>query len=114
MSLSHQLNLQTLNLFARRKNNVVNVDDLRRIEADGFRLAANLKDESTGKIWYVHPEQEISGEFWETLDKPRGGYKDLSTGKGVRFKEKVGEGTEARMFEEPVALKDAEVDGKKK
>lgn len=102
MSLSHQLNLETLTVFARRKNNVVNVDDLKRIDGEGFRMIANLKDETSGKIWYIHPEQEVSAQFWETLDRPRGGYKDLSLGKGVRFKEKVGEKPEARMFEEPV------------
>ena len=76
-------------------------------------MIANLKDESTGKIWYIHPEQEISGDFWDTLDRPRGGYKDLSLGKGVRFKEKVGESAEARMFEEP-PVEETVVEGKKK
>lgn len=73
-------------------------------------MIANLKDQSSGKIWYIHPEQEVSKGFWETLDRPRGGYKEMSLGKGIRFKEKVGERAEARVFEEPVPVEE----GKKK
>ena len=99
MSLSHQLNLESYSIFARRKNNVINVDDLRRIEGEGFRMIANLKNDADGKVWYVHPEPESSAQFWETLDMPRGGYKTM-TGKTVRYKEKIGENPESRMFEE--------------
>jgi hypothetical protein len=104
MSLSHQLNLQNYSLFARRKSNIVNVDDLKAIHGDNAlslrKSFANLKNEADGKYWYVHPEQDISKEFYETLDRPRGGYKN-STGKGVVYKEKLGDNPLARMFEEP-------------
>jgi hypothetical protein len=90
MALSHQINLQTYSLFARRKDNVVNVDDLHRIQGEGYRALANVKNEKDGKVWYVHPEAESSGQFWETLDQPRGGYKTMS-GKTIRYKEKVGD-----------------------
>jgi hypothetical protein len=102
MSLSHQLNLQTYSLFCRRKNNVVNVDNLHRIEGEGYRITANLKNEADGKVWYIHPEPEVSAQFWETLDRPRGGYKTM-TGKTIRYKEKIGDDSEAKLFEEPPA-----------
>jgi len=105
MSLSHQLNLQNYSLFARKKNTIVNVDDLKPLHGDnklsltkGF---ANLKNEADRKLWYIHPEMEVSREFYETLDRPRGGYKS-PTGKSIQFKEKVGDDPHARMFEEPM------------
>lgn len=104
MSLSHQLNLQNYTIFARRRNNVVNVDDLRRIEGEGFRMIANLKSDTDGKVWYIHPEPDVSGKFWETLDSPRGGYK-VMTGKSMKFKEKIGDSPDARMFEGSVENK---------
>jgi len=103
MSLSHQLNLENYSIFARRKNNVVNVDDLRRIEGEGYRIIANLKNDADGKVWYIHPEPEVSAQFWETLDRPRGGYKTM-TGKAVRYKEKIGDNPDAIMFEEPPVI----------
>lgn len=99
MSLSHQLNLENYSIFARRKNNVVNVDDLHRIEGEGYRIIANLKNEADGKVWYIHPEPEASAQFWETLDRPRGGYKDL-TEKTITYKAKVGDNPESRIFED--------------
>ena len=99
MALSHQLNLENYSIFARRKNNVVNVDDLRRIEGEGYRIMANLKNDADGKVWYIHPEPEVSSEFWETLDRPRGGYKN-GTGKTVTFKAKIGDNPQSRMFED--------------
>jgi hypothetical protein len=108
MALSHQLNLQNYSLFGRRRNNVVNVDDLHRINGEGYRIIANLKNEADGKVWYIHSEPEVSSQFWETLDRPRGGYKTMSD-KAVRYKEKVGDNPEARMFleEEPPVEKEA-------
>jgi len=99
MSLSHQLNLENYSLFARRKSNIVNVDDLRRIEGEGYHITANLKNDADGKVWYVHPEPELSAKFWETLDMPRGGYKTM-TGKTIRYKEKIGDNAEAQTFQE--------------
>lgn len=99
MALSHQLNLENYSIFARRKSNVVNVDDLRRINGEGFRITANLKNDVDGKVWYIHPEPEVSAQFWETLDRPRGGYKDV-TGKTITYKAKVGDNSESRMFED--------------
>ena len=99
MSLSHQLNLENYSIFARRKNNIVNVDDLHRLDGDGYRMHVNLKNGADGKVWFIHSEPEISKEFWETLDRPRGGYKDLS-GKSVIYKSKVGDNPDARMFED--------------
>ena len=99
MALSHQLNLENYSVFARRKDNVVNVDDLRRIEGEGYRIMVNLKNDADGKVWYVHPEAQVSAQFWETLDRPRGGYKDFS-GKAITYKAKVGDNPEARMFED--------------
>jgi hypothetical protein len=99
MSLSHQLNLENYSIFARRKNNVVNVDDLHRINGEGYKMHVNLKNEKDGKVWFVHSEPEISGGFWETLDRPRGGYKSMS-GKNVTYKAKVGDDSEARLFED--------------
>jgi hypothetical protein len=97
MSLSHQLNLENISIFARKKNNVVNVDDLKRIEGEGYRMHVNIKNEADGRVWYV--QSEVAQEFWKTLDAPRGGYKDVG-GKGVTFKAKVGDNPEARVFEE--------------
>lgn len=98
MSLSHQLNLQNYSIFARRKNNVVNVDDLRRINGEGYRIIANLKNDADGKVWYIHPEPDVSAEFWETLDRPRGGYKTVSE-KTITFKAKIGDNPESKIFE---------------
>lgn len=78
---------------------MVNVDDLRRIEGEGYLIAANLKNDADGKVWYVHPEPEFSGKLWETLDMPRGGYKTMS-GKTVRYKEKIGDNPNAAVFED--------------
>src|SRR5271154_4386527 len=103
MSLSHQLNLENYSLFARRKNNVVNVDDLHRIQGQGYNLYVNLKNETDGKVWFIHSEPEISGKFWETLDRPRGGYKSMSE-KTITFKAKVGDDLEARLFEEKTTV----------
>jgi hypothetical protein len=116
MSLSHQINLETCSVFARRKNNVVNVDDLRRIEGEGLRIMVNLKDDKGGKVWYVHPEPEASAEFWETLDRPRGGYKDVVPGKAVKYKAKVGDNPEAELFEveEPAVVEGTEEEEDKK
>jgi hypothetical protein len=100
MSLSHQLNLETYSIFARKKNNIVNVDDLRRIEGEGLRIIVNVKNGRDGKVWYVHPEPELAAKFWETLDMPRGGYKNM-TGKAVRYKEKIGDDPNAAVFEQP-------------
>jgi hypothetical protein len=99
MSLSHQLNLQNYSLFARKKDNVVNVDDLKRINGEGYRLHVNLKNEADGRVWYVEPD--VAKDLWETLDRPRGGYREM-TGKNVVFKVKVGDNPEARIFEEPI------------
>ena len=107
MSLSHQLNLENYSIFARRKDNVVNVDDLRRIEGEGYRIIANLKNDADGKVWYIHPEPEASAQFWETLDRPRGGYKDVNTGKTITYKAKVGDNPESRMFEDEEPPKEA-------
>jgi len=104
MSLSHQFNLENYSLFARRKNNVVNVDDLRRIEGDGYRMHVNLKNEADGRVWYIQSDpQALAKEFWETLDRPRGGYKDVS-GQAVTFKVKVSDNPDARVFEEDVPM----------
>ena len=99
MSLSHQLNLENYSVFARRKNNVVDVDDLRRIDGEGYRIYVNLKNDADGKVWYVDPEPTVSAQFWETLDKPRGGYK-VMTGKTITYKAKIGDNPESRLFEE--------------
>ena len=107
MSLSHQLNLENYSIFARRKDNVVNVDDLRRIEGEGYRIIANLKNDADGKVWYIHPEPEVSAQFWETLDRPRGGYKDVNKGKTITYKAKVGDNPESRMFEDEEPPKEA-------
>ena len=104
MSLSHQLNLENYSLFARRKNNVVNVDDLRRIEGEGYRMHVNVKNEADGRVWYIQSNpQDLAKDFWETLDRPRGGYKDVS-GRAVTFKAKVSDNPEARVFEEDVPI----------
>jgi len=113
MALSHQLNIQNYSLFARRKNNVVNVDDLHRINGEGWHIMANLKNEKDGKVWYIHPEPEASEQLWETLDSPRGGYKSMS-GKAIRHKEKVGDNPEARMFLDEEPEKEEEKEGKEK
>jgi hypothetical protein len=99
MSLSHQFNLENYSVFARRRNNVVNVDDLRQIHGEGLRPNVNLKNDRDGKVWYVHPEPEVSSKFWEALDRPRGGYKTV-TEKTIVYKAKVGDGPESRLFEE--------------
>ena len=59
-----------------------------------------MKNEKDGKVYYVHNEPEISAKFWETLDRPRGGYKTV-TGKTIKYKEKIGDNAEATLFEEP-------------
>ena len=97
---THQLNLQTYSLFARTKNNLVDVDDLQRISGEGLRALVNVKNNKDGKVFYVHSEADVSGKFWETLDRPRGGYKTV-TGKTMRYKEKIGDGTKASLFEQP-------------
>jgi hypothetical protein len=101
MSLSHQLNLQNYSFFARQKNNIVNVDDLRRVEGEGVRMHVNVKNEADGRVWYVQPE--IAAEFWATLDRPRGGYREGGGGRVV-FKAKVGEDPEARVLGDPEAV----------
>ena len=59
-----------------------------------------MKNEKDGKVFYVHNEPEVSGKFWETLDRPRGGYKTV-TGKTIKYKEKIGDNPEASLFEQP-------------
>jgi hypothetical protein len=99
ISLSHQFRLETYSVFARRQNLIVNVDDLRRVESDGYRFAANLKDDSNGKVFYIHPEIEGANTIWKILDAPRGGYKETSK---KWYKAKIGDDMEARVFEEQV------------
>jgi hypothetical protein len=95
--------LQNYSVFARRKNNLVNVDDLRRIDGEGYRIMVNLKNDADGKVWFIHPEPEASAEFWETLDRPRGGYRVMS-GKNIKYKEKIGDDPNSRMFEEEIPV----------
>lgn len=83
------------------------MDELHRVNGEGYNMHVNLKNEGDGKVWFVHSEPEISGRFWEVLDRPRGGYKEMS-GKTVTYKAKIGDDSAGRLFEEEPVIPVAE------